>query len=92
MKKLFLITLCFVFIFSTVIPTYAQNDEKYIASVQRMESFGIIKGTPDAGLETEREITRSEFATVLIRISSLESVAESMRTEKVFADNRWLSH
>ena len=40
-----------------------------------MESFGIMRGTPDGGIETEREITRSEFATVLIRILSLESVA-----------------
>ncbi|MBQ7573889.1 MAG: S-layer homology domain-containing protein [Clostridia bacterium] len=86
MKKLFLITLSFIFVFSAVMSASAQGDERYITSVQRMESFGIMKGTPDGGLETEREITRSEFATVLIRVSSLESVAEAMRTEKLFTD------
>ena len=86
MKKLIAIALCFIFVFSAVVSVYAQDDDKYVKSVQRMERFGIMEGTPDAGMETEREITRGEFATVLIRISSLESAAESMRNEKYFTD------
>lgn len=60
-----------------------------------MESFGIMTGTSEGGIETEREIKRSEFATVLIRIISLESVATAMGgAEKKFSDvdaSHWAS-
>lgn len=87
MKKTISFILCFVLIFSNVMSIAGQNDDMYSLSVRKMESFGIMTGTPDGGIETEREITRSEFATVLIRILSLESVATVVGAgEQVFVD------
>lgn len=94
MKKLK--TLCIVLamcMLSGVLPNTAfaaypdvNADDGFYQSVERLKELGIISGYDDGLFHAERDVTRAEFAKIIVCVAGVEKDAKSYATASTFYD------
>lgn len=62
------------------------EDENVLKAVQRLNAFGIVDGYEDGSYKPGKDITRAEFAKLLVTALGLESAADAAKGVSQFSD------
>lgn len=97
MKKILSLILSLSLVFSLALPAFAENDllispssSQYEDVAQKLVDLGVMAGYPDGNLYLDKEITRAEFVTMLIRALGYEQIISSAHnTFSDVSENYW---
>lgn len=84
MKRIILITLCFCLLFVGIIPAYGVTDAKTVENT--VKALGIMTGDEYGNLNLYKNVTRAEFAKMLVQASYLKDSVQEGSGSSPFKD------
>lgn len=91
-KKIVIIMVVLILIISSV--SFAENVNEQEEAAKNLVALGLLKGYEDGSLGLENNITRAEFATLVVRLICKEEEAKSNTDDTIFTDvkkDHWAS-
>ena len=96
LKKLVALIVTIAIMATLAIPAFAAPADvvgtEYEGAVSRLVALGVITGDPDGSFRPNGDITRAEFAAVVVRALGLQEVADYAKGVTKFSDvpaNHW---
>lgn len=91
LKKTTILVLVFVLTFGAI--AFAKNtDAEKLEAANKLVAMGIISGYEDGSLGLEDNLTREQFATIVVRLLSKENEVNKFKQDSIFSDvkkERW---
>ncbi|SDY69920.1 S-layer homology domain-containing protein [Proteiniborus ethanoligenes] len=91
LKKTTILVLVFVLAFGGLV--FAKNtDTQKLEAAERLVAMGIITGFEDGSLGLEGNLTREQFATIVVRLMNKQNEVDKYKQDSIFSDvkkERW---
>ena len=91
-KKTMVIIIALILLISSI--SFAGNTDDQEKAAKTLVALGLMQGYGDGSLGLEKNITRAEFATLVVRLICKETEAKSNTDDTIFSDvknNHWAS-